>query len=66
MDPRRPKNKSSWNQMKPIPSHQDLHADSGHIFVSENVHRMQKLSRSDRFPKQAKNSKSKSIGQSQN
>jgi len=39
--------------MKPMPLHRARHVDSDSIFVSENGHRMRKLSRYERFPKHA-------------
>jgi hypothetical protein len=54
MDLERPKNKSSRNRTKPVPLHPTRHVDSGHIFFFANGPHMRKISRSGRFPKQAK------------
>jgi hypothetical protein len=61
MDPGRPKNQSSQNQTKPTPLRPSRRVDSGHIIFFANGRRMRKISRSDRFPKQAKSQ----TGQSQ-
>jgi hypothetical protein len=55
MDPRRPKNQSSQNQKKPVKLHLSRCTDSIHIIFFTNGPRMQKLSCSNRFPKQTKN-----------
>jgi hypothetical protein len=44
MDPERPKNKISWNQMKPTPSRRALRANSDDIFFPKNGDHMQNLS----------------------
>jgi hypothetical protein len=46
------KNKSYWNQMKPIPLCPSRRANFSHIFTSSNIDRMRKLSHSDQIPKQ--------------
>jgi hypothetical protein len=63
MDPGRPKNQSSQNQMKPAPLCRARRADSDHIFFFENGHRMQKLSRSEVQVKHGKKSQSQSQSQ---
>jgi hypothetical protein len=60
MDSGRPKNQSSQNWMKPMPLCRARRADFGHILFLKNGHRMRKLSRYDRFPKQAKKSTNQS------
>ena len=60
MDQERPKNESSQNQTKPTPLCPTRRIDSSHIIFFANGHCMQNLSRSDRFPKQAKKSTSQS------
>jgi len=60
MDPRRPKFQCSRNWTKPAPSCRTRRVDSDNMFFFENGRRMEKLWRSEMFPKHAKNSKSKS------
>jgi hypothetical protein len=52
------KNESARNPMKPIPLRPARLPDSGGIFTLSNRLRMQKLSRSDRKPKQGKSQRS--------
>jgi hypothetical protein len=54
MDPGRPKNQSSRNQMKPVPLCPSHRSDSDHIIFSSNRHRMRTLLRSNQNPKHAK------------
>jgi hypothetical protein len=62
MDPGRPKNQSSQESDETSAiACLSRRVDSGHIIFFANGRRMRKISRSDRFPKQAK----KSTGQSQ-
>jgi hypothetical protein len=54
MDPGRPKNQSYRNRTKPAPLCLNRRVDSVHVLFFTNGSRMRKISRSDRFPKQAK------------
>jgi hypothetical protein len=64
MDPKGPKNKSSWNRTKLTPLRRSCRADSDNIFFSsENGHGRRKLSCSELFPKQTKIQRSKSTSQ---
>ena len=52
------KNESAQNPTKPTPLHLSHLPDSSGIFTLSNGHRMRKLSRSDRKPKQVKSQRS--------
>jgi hypothetical protein len=54
MDLGRPKIQSYQNQKKPMPLRPARRANSSHIIFFTNGCRMRKISRSDRFPIQAK------------